>query len=217
MSDIFSEVDDEVRRERIKQIWARYGTLILVVCALFIAGVAGWRYYQHRQAQAAAETGANFQSALTLSAEGKTKEAEESFAKIAAAGAQPYRVLGKFREASELARRDSKAAVASFDQIVADSSAGQPLQDLAAVRAASLLVDTASYDEMVKRLEPLSAAGRPFRHSARSLLAMSAYRANDVAAVRKWSDMVLADVESPSGARGQVQMLIALTEAEKKS
>ncbi len=46
---------------------------------------------------------------------------------------------------------------------------------------------------------------------------MSAFRASDTAAVRKWSDMVLADVESPAGARGQVQMLLALSDAEKKS
>jgi hypothetical protein len=103
-----------------------------------------------------------------------------------------------------------------FDQLSADNSIGRPMQDLAAVRAATLLVDTEPYSDILKRLEPLTAPDRAFRHSARALLAMSAWRANDAAATRKWSEMILADAETPPGTRGQIQMIMALTEPEKK-
>jgi hypothetical protein len=125
-------------------------------------------------------------------------------------------MLARFREAGELARRDPKAGAAMFDQLSADSSIGRPMQDLAAVRAATLLVDTEPYSEILKRLEPLTVPERAFRHSARALLAMSAWRANDAAATRKWSEMILADAETPPGTRGQIQMIMALTEPEKK-
>ena len=70
---------------------------------------------------------------------------------------------------------------------------GRVFQDLAAVRAGTLLVDTASYADIKQRLEPLTAPDRAFRHSARSMLALAAWRAKDTAAMRKWTDMVLAD------------------------
>jgi hypothetical protein len=35
--------------------------------------------------------------------------------------------------------------------------------------------------------------------------------------MRKWSDMVLADPDTPSGTRGQIQMLLALADSDKKS
>jgi len=50
-----------------------------------------------------------------------------------------------------------------------------------------------------------------------ALLALSAWRNNDMTAMRKWSEMMLADPETPAGARGQVQMLMALSDADKKS
>jgi hypothetical protein len=91
------------------------------------------------------------------------------------------------------------------------------LQDVATLRAGMILVDTAPYDEIRQRLEPLTASDRAFRHSARATLALSAWRAKDSAAMKRWSDMILADAETPAGTRGQMQMLLALSEADKKS
>lgn len=217
MSDIFNEVDEEVRREQLRRLWQRYGWLIIAVCVLVVAGAAGWRTYEYYQAKQAAEASVKFEAAVALVNEGKNKEAEEAFAEVAKVGTPSYRMLAKFREAGELARRDPKAAAAMLDQLSADSSIGRPQQDLAAVRAAALLVDTEPYSEILKRLEPLTAADRAFRHSARALLALSAWRANDAAATRKWSEMILADPETPAGTRGQIQMIMALTEPDKKS
>jgi hypothetical protein len=217
VSDIFREVDEEVRREQLKKLWEHYGGLLIAACVVVVVAVGGWRAYQWWEGKKAAEAGAAFQAAITLSADGKTKEAEEAFAKLATDGTTSYRALAKFREAAEVARRDPKAAVALYDQLAANSGLGQVLQDLAAVRAATLLVDTAPYSEIVQRLESVAGANRTFRHTARTLLAMSAWRAKDLTAMHRWTDMVLADPESPAGTRGQVQMLLALTDTEKKS
>jgi len=217
VSDIFHEVDEEVRREQLRQLWQKYGWLLITACVLVVLGAAGWRTYEFYEAKQAAEASAKFEAAAALVNDGKNKEAEEAFAEIAKSGTSSYRMLAKFREAGELARRDPKAGAAIFDQLAADSSIGRTMQDLAAVRAATLLVDTEPYSEIAKRLEPLTAADRAFRHSARSLLALSAWKANDAAATRKWSEMILADPETPPGTRGQAQMIMALTEPEKKS
>jgi len=217
VSDIFREVDEEVRREQLKKLWEHYGGLLIAACVVVVVAVGGWRAYQWWEGKKAAEAGAAFQAAITLSADGKTKEAEEAFAKLATDGTTSYRALAKFREAAEVARRDPKSAVALYDQLAANSGLGQVLQDLAAVRAATLLVDTAPYSEIVQRLESVAGANRTFRHTARTLLAMSAWRAKDLTAMHRWTDMVLADPESPAGTRGQVQMLLALTDTEKKS
>jgi hypothetical protein len=217
VSDIFQEVDEEVRREQFKKLWERYGVFLIAACVLLVVAVGGWRTYEWWEAKKAAEVGTAFQAAMALSSEGKNKEAEDAFAKLAADGTASYRMLAKFREAAEVARRDHKAAVPIYDQLAADGSLGRVLQDLAALRAATILVDTAPYSEIAQRLEPLTAPDRTFRHSARSMLALAAWRAKDAAAMRKWSDMILADADTPSGTRGQIQMLLALADADKKS
>jgi hypothetical protein len=216
VSDIFREVDEEVRREQLKQLWERYGTLLIAACVLLVVAVGGWRAYEWWEAQKAAEAGTAFLAATQLADEGKHKEAEEAFAKLAADSAGSYRLLGRFREAAELGRRDAKAAVAIYDQLAADNGLNQSLRDLAAVRAGMILVDTAAYDEVKRRLEALTSPDRTFRHSARATIALAAWRANNVAEMKRWSDMILADAETPPGTRGQIQMLLALSQADKK-
>ena len=168
VSDIFDEVDEDVRREQFKKLWERYGALFVALAFLLVAGVAGWRGYQYWQDKKAAETGAKFTAAALLAEQGKHEDAEKAFARVAADGTAGYRVLARLREAAELAARDPKAAVAAYDDIAASSSTGQPLKDFAAVRAAMLLLDSAPLAEITRRLEPIAAAGAPFRHSARS-------------------------------------------------
>jgi hypothetical protein len=210
VADIFQEVDEEVRRERLKKLWQRYGNFLIAGCICVVAAVGAWRGYEWWQAKKAAESGAAFEAAVTLAEAGKHQEAEAAFAKLAADGSAGYRALARLREAAELTPTDKHAAVKAYDEIAADKSAGQVIRDLAAVRAGFLLVDTAPYSEMRERLEPLTAPDRTFRHSARELLALSAWKAGDVAAARQWADMIMTDPQSPAGTRSRAEVLSEL-------
>jgi hypothetical protein len=216
VTDIFQEVDEEVRRERLKRLWQQYGNYVLAVCVLIVAGVAAWRGYQWWEAKQAAQASAAFEQAIAFAEAGKHQEAEAAFAKLATDGTAGYRVLARLREAAQLAPTDSKAAVSAYDQIAADNGAGQVMQDLAAVRAGMLLVDTAPYSEMRSRLEPLTAADRTFRHSARELLALSAWKAGDMTGARQWTDMIMTDPQTPQGTRSRAQVLSELIAASGK-
>ena len=213
MTNIFQEVDEEVRREQLKKLWQRYGHYFVALCLLVVAGVGAWRGYQWWEAKQAAQSGAAFEQALDLAQAGKHQEAEAAFAKLAADGTGGYRILARLREAAELARTDRKAAVDAYDQISVDKSAGQVIQDLAAVRAGFLLVDTAPYSDLRARLEPLTAADRTFRHTAREILALSAWKAGDTAAARHWTDMLMADPGTPPGTRSRAEVLSELIAA----
>jgi hypothetical protein len=216
VSDIFNEVDEEIRRDQLNKLWQRYGTYVIALCVLVIAGVGAWRGYEWWQAKQAAQAGAAFEQAVTLAEAGKHQEAEAAFAKIASDGTASYRVLARLRDAAELARTDSKAAVGAYDAIANDNAAGQVIQDLAAVRAGLLLVDTAPFSEIRTRLEPLTAPERAFRHSAREILALSAWKAGDVAAARQWADMIITDPQTPSGTRSRAEVLSELIAASGK-
>jgi hypothetical protein len=216
VSDIFNEVDEEVRREQLKKLWDRYSVYIVAGAVIIVLMVAGWRSYEWWQAKKAAEAGATFQSAMALSTEGKHAEAEAAFAKIADDGARGYRDLARLREAAELAQRDPKAAVAAYDAITSDAAMPQTLQDLAALRAGYILVDSGAYEDVRRRVEPLTAPDRTFRNTARELLGLSAWRAGDLAAARNWFDMILNDPGATAGTRRRVEMLMTLSAATGK-
>ena len=216
MTDIFQEVDEEVRREQLKKLWERYGTYFIAACIVILIGVGAWRGYEWWQAKQAAQSGAAFEQAVKLAESGKHQEAAAAFTKLSADATPGYRVLARLREAAELATTDRKTAVAAYDAIAADNRAGQVVRDLAAVRAGYLLVDTAPYSEILQRLEPATAADRAFRHSAREILALSAWKTGDMSAARRWTEMIMGDPQTPPGPRSRAEMLSELIAASAK-
>ena len=217
MSELFDEVDEEVRRERLKKLWDEYSIYIIAGALLIIAAVGGWRGYQYLEAKKAAEAGAAFDKAVELSEQNKHAEAEAAFTDLAAKAPSGYRVLARLRAAAEVANRDPQGAAKLYDDIAADRSVGATERDLARVRAAGLLLETTSYPGMLQRLEPATAPGATFRHTARELLALSAWRANDTAAARQWLDLIARDGETPPGLRSRAEALQGLLPPVAKS
>ena len=217
MSELFNEVDEEVRRDQLKKLWDQYSIYIVAGALLIIASVGGWRGYQYLEAKKAAEAGALFDKAAELSEANKHAEAEAAFADLAAKAPAGYRVLARLRTAAEIASRDPQAAAKMFDEITADRSVGLAEQDLARIRAAQLLLETTTYPNMKTRLEAAAAPGATFRHTARELLALSAWRANDAAATRQWLDLIANDGETPPSLRSRAEALQALLPPVAKS
>ena len=217
MSELFDEVDEDVRRDQLKKLWDQYSIYIVAGALLIIASVGGWRGYQYLEARKSAEAGAAFDSAVELSDANKHSEAEVAFAALAAKAPAGYRVLARLRMAAEVASRDPQASARMFDEIVADRSVGVAEQDLARIRAATLLLETATYPDIKQRLEAAAAPGATFRHTARELLALSAWRANDASATRQWLDLIANDGETPPSLRSRGEALQALLPPVAKS
>jgi hypothetical protein len=217
VSELFDEVDEEVRREQLKKLWDKYSVFIVALAVLIVAGVGGWRGYQYFEAKKAAEAGEAFDKAVELAEQGKHSEAETAFSDLAGKAPSGYRMLARFRAAAEAATREPQAGAKIFDEIAADRSIGADFRDLARIKAAGLLVDSASYQDMVQRLEPLTAAGGTYRHAAREFLALSAWRANDASATRQWLDQIALDGETPASVRARAEALQALLPPVAKS
>ena len=217
MSELFDEVDEEVRRDQLKKLWDQYSIYIIGLALLIIAGVGGWRGYQYLEAKKAAEAGAAFDRAAELSDQNKHAEAEAAFADLAVKAPSGYRILARLRTAAEIAARDKAAAAKAFDDIATDTSVAAPERDLARIRAAQLLLETTTYPNMLQRLEPAAGKDGAFRHSARELLALSAWRANDATATRQWLDMIANDGDTPPGLRSRSEALQALLPPVAKS
>jgi hypothetical protein len=217
VADIFHEVDEEVRRDQLKKLWDRYSIYIIALAVLFVAAIAAWRGYEYYVAKKAAAAGAAFESATTLSEQGKHAEAEAAFANVVTQAPDGYRVLARFRAAAELANDKPADAVKAYDVLAADSSLGATWQDLAVLRAGMLLVDSAQFSDLRHRLDPIAEPSRTFRHTARELLALSAWRNHDTTSARRYIDMIAADAETPPGTRARIDVLSALIAADAKS
>lgn len=213
MSDanFLREIEEELRRDQLMKLWSRYGTYIVIAAVLLVLAAGAWRGWQWYQLRGSAEAGARYEQALALAAAGKQDEAAKDFAALLKDAPAGYRLLARFQLAGEAGKRDASAGVAAFDAIAADGSVNATLRDLARVRAALLLVDTASVAEITARVEPLMGATAPFRNSAREILALSHFRAGERTQAAKLFEEIIADPAAPSSLKNRAQVMQALT------
>ncbi len=213
MSDesIFREVDEEVRAEQVKKLWKKYGAYVsgaAIGIVLAVAGIKGWQYYELKQAQ---EAGEQYLGAASLLSEGKKAEAEKAFADIAKNGPAGYSALAKFRMAAELAKNGSAAeALKAFDEISNSSGVDAALQNLARVRAALLAVDLEPLDAVEKRVASLNTTEGAWRHSAREIIAISAFKNGDLPKADRLYNELVADTATPAGLRQRAQLMIGV-------
>ncbi len=217
MSDIFREVDEEVRRDKANELWKKHGAKFVAAAVLFVAGVAGWQFWQAQQFKERAAAGGAFELAIA-EANGDKPEAQASLTALSAGKSGTYPALARFRLASELARtaKDDAGranAVSAFDAMAADSTLPTEWRELAKLRAGLLLVDTAPLAEVEKRLQPLITATGIFRHSAREGVALAAWKAKESTKALDALQAIILDAETPQGLRQRAELLLAVVRA----
>ncbi len=100
MTDIFREVEEDIRRDQIKRAWDRLGPYVLGVAVLIVLGTAGYRGWEYWQGRQAAATGDRFIAALQLATDGKHDDAIKALQVIIYNGSGGYPVLARFRLAA---------------------------------------------------------------------------------------------------------------------
>jgi hypothetical protein len=210
-NDLFvREVDDELRQDKLKSVWRRFGAILISVAVAIVMAVAAWTGYTTWSTNRANASGDRFLAALDLARSGNADEALKGLTALEADGTGAYPLLARFRAATLVAAKDPKAAIAAFDAVAADTSVAEPLRNIAKIRAAYLLVDTGTYAEVAARAEALSADGNPMRYSALEAMGLSAYKAGDAANAQKLFETITADTAAPDGVSSRAQIMLSL-------
>lgn len=213
MADIFREVDEDLRRDRLGRLWKRFAPYVIGVAVLIVVGTAGYRGWEAWQQSISEEAGDAFLAALETAEKGEHDAAREALAGMTdATGGYP--MLARMRAASELAQSgDTAGAVKAFDAIAADTSIGETQRELASLRAAYLALDAEERAAVEARVSALNTEIHPMRHSAREILALAAWKAGDLAAAQARVDEILADTETPSDVTIRARVLQSLLQS----
>jgi len=210
------EVNEELRSDQMRLVWKRFGRILIGIAVLVVLGTIGKVSYEYWRDSQASAAGDEFLAALTLARDGKKDEALTALGKLEQEGFGSYPVLARMRSASLLAETDTQGAVNAFTAIAKDTSVPQPVRDAARLRAAYLLVDTGTYEQVSAEVEQLTTPQSATRHSAREVLGLSAYKHGDYARAKEWFDAILNDNETPRNVANRAQMLLDLIAASGK-
>jgi hypothetical protein len=212
VSDIFREVDEEVRQEQLIGFVKRYGAYLAVVVVLAIIGVVGHRYWQDHQRQQHAALGEAFDAAMLLAADGKTEEATAALRALAER--EPgggYGLLARFRLA-EMSQNsgDSKAAQGIYDAIAGDRGVPRVYRDLAGYHSAALALDAGGGPELAARLDAMAGEDNPWNLFVLELKGLNQYKTGQRDAAKATFRDLLAKAPADSNFRLRSQQMLAV-------
>lgn len=212
LADIFQEVDEDLRRDKATEYWARYGRYVIAAVVFVVVATAsyvGWTEYRQQQQIAYGE---RFAVALSLIQEKKPEDALIAFGGLAEDASNGYATLARFRAAAIKTGEGDKAGAAEiYDAIAKDDGVDTIYANLAGLYYVLNTLETGDPADILKRLDPLAAADSPWRFSARELSALVELRKGDEAKAREQYTKLADDPKTPSGARARAaEMLRAL-------
>lgn len=209
MVDFFNEVDEDLRGQQTRELlnkwlpWA-IGAVVLIVAVA--GGWWGWEAWRTSEAHAAA---AAYDRGLKAMDAENAAGADAAFAEAAGKSTTAYKAMALMQRAGIAIRANKlEDAVKFFDEAAKVARSEPIIADAAALKAAYVLMDTATFADIEKRLKPLAEDGRPYRPLAMEALAMAKLNAGKVAEAR--TDLVALSLilDAPEGLRQRSQATI---------
>ena len=198
------EVDENLRRDQMRDMAKAYGKWIVAAVILFLAAIGGYLYWQNRQqAQAAAES-ETMSAALDKAEAGNPKGAIAELAPIGSSSSDVNRASARLVQAAlALRQNDRKTAIDIYRQLAAEEGLPQPYRDVATIRGTMTEYDSLKPDEVIARLSPLAEPGKPFFGSAGELVAMAMLAKGDRAGAGRLFARIAADPQVPQTIRAR--------------
>ena len=215
MTDIFSEVDEDVARDKVAGFWRRFQTPIFVAAFLIVASTAAWTYYDSERTKAAQAANARFLEAAQLSESGKSAEALAAFEALAKTAPKGYASLGRLRAAEERGKTDRAKAIEELEALADDANVDKLTQEVARLRAAMFTLEDDDRQKAEFKLGPLMTANGPFRYSAQEWNGLDALESGDFDEAERVFNILLNDRDAPQSMRGRAAAYRGLLHAAR--
>lgn len=210
MSDIFREVDEDLRTDQYTKLWKQYGRFFIAAVVAVIVATAVWQAYVAWERSRNEDYSERFIAALQMLQTGRAGAAITSLETLEKDAHSGYATLARLQRAGAMIQAgDRREAIALYDAIANDTSIDRSLRDLASYMAAQSLLDTADEATLERRLQPLNTDASPWRFNARELLALTALRAGNTAKAREYYAQLTDDPATPQAIRTRAAEMLA--------
>ena len=168
------EVDENLRRDQLRDFFKTYGNWLIVAVVLFLAASGGFIWWKQHQVQEHEGQVEKLAQVYKDIGSGSTAQAPQQLDALSKSGAKAVRASALFaRAALALQQNDVKLAISTYKSIGEDSGLPKPYRDAALVRETALEFDQLRPEDVINRLEPLAKSGEPWFGTAGELTALA--------------------------------------------
>ncbi|HEV2865837.1 MAG TPA: tetratricopeptide repeat protein [Allosphingosinicella sp.] len=171
------EVDEELRRERVNTIIARYGWAILAAILLILAAIGGFIWWKNHKQEQAAQQGEALLEAIDSMESGNRNAANAKIDRLASSEVEGYRAAALFaRATAQSEANNNAAAIATLRSIASNGDFAEPYRQAALIRQTELEFDRLQPQQVIRRLSPLTRPGSAWLGTAGEMVGIAHLR-----------------------------------------
>jgi len=207
--DVFDQVEEELRSDRYKRLARTWLPVVGGVLLVALIAALSWWGWQKMETSKADKASIAYQRGLESLEANNLVGADAAFTQAADEGNAAYKSLALNHRAGIAVQQNRVPAAVELLEEAAGATRDPLLRDAAALKAAMLLMDTATLEDMQSRLEPLTEEGRPFRAFAREAVAMAQLQHGKTAEARQTLVVLKNSLDTPREISQRAELAIS--------
>jgi hypothetical protein len=198
------EVDENLRRDQLRDFATRYGGWLVTAVALFLIASGGFIWWQQHRLDLSQKHVEQIAEIFKDIGSGAPGDAPKQLDELSSSGSKAVRATAMFtRAALAIQQNDLKLATAKFREIAGDSSLPQPYRDAALLRQTALEFDSLNPQEVISRLQPLAKPGTPWFGTAGEMTALALIKQGQTAQAGQLFAAIAKDQNVPDSIRAR--------------
>lgn len=209
------EVNEELKNEKLKQIWEKYGLMIIAVVTITLTAAISFetiKSWYNKKFQDISDT---YSVATVLQEQEKYDESIAVLKSVEEkASDHIYAQLVKFQEANILLEQNKpEEAIKILQEIISNEDTDKSLREVAIIKMASYKLENASFEDIETLLNAMIKENGNWTVISQEILAMSAIKHKKLDKAKELYANILANPETPENLKARAQdMLLLLNE-----
>ena len=212
------EVNEELKNERIRDIWNRYGLYIVAVVIIALTAAVSFETFKSWHDKKYQKVSDVYAVAVAMQNQGKYDESLRILQDLEKnAGNSIYEQLAVLQSANILAEQDKMAEAAdTLQKFVSRDDVNKSLRDVAIIKLASYQLENKPYEEIETMLKPLIEENGNWTAIAQEMLAMAAIYAKNFEQAQELYGKIAASDNAPEELKSRAKDMLLILEEETK-
>ena len=213
MGDIFKEIDEEIRKDRLEDLWKRYGRFAVGLVISALVGVGSWKGWEAYSSAQMLSSSKEYEAAIRLQSTGKNADASTLFRRLMKEGNGNYKTLATLGEAGLRSEKgDIDGAISAYLSVSDNPEGPKFLREAATLFSVLLKMNHDSYkaEDLIKELDPLRKFDGIWRFTATELQGLINLKLENIEGARKIFKGLERNMQVPDSMRGRVKKILAV-------
>lgn len=204
MSDIFQEIDEDLRQDKVARLWKAYGKYLVSLAIFIILAIAGYRFIEHINKENREQASELYELASEAGRTGDKKAAIELFSDERFNETMGYAIISKLKKATlAKSNNDPEGMAIVLKQIATNEEIPSYLRNLARLK----LIASDS-DNYISQLDALIEGDGPWKFLALELKGGMELEVGNLKEARSIFEELTIEADTPNNMRRRASEIL---------